>query len=337
MVNQVRQSWRDEPLRDRIAALVKVAGYGTGDPVVVGVRRGCAPPTFLTSGRTAAGEPLRVGTVVYTASVSKQITAACAAILVRRGRLDTESTLAQWMPELPGWAGTIKVRHLIHHTSGLPEGVEFDELHRAGLDRTTARVIHALVQLDHLDSTPGTRFRYCNAGYVCLAVIVERAAGQPLPDFAREHVFQPLRMRNSRYWSGPAPHPPAAAPTDPRYPAALSLGDGGVWSTAADLLRWNAALERDELGVCALVHTPGHLDDGTRLDYAWALDVRTHADCRVYRHGGLWAGLSTQLVRIADRRSSLVIIALDADEDRTVKLADAMIEELTTERPITPD
>lgn len=306
-----------------IAALIKPAGYRADDPVVVGVRFGSAPPTFL-----ATGPPLTAGTVIYAASLSKQITAACAALLVRDGRLDTESSLAQWMPELPAWAGDIKVRHLIHHTSGLPEGVDFHDLHRAGLDRTTARVIEALVHADHLDSTPGTTFRYCNAGYVFLAVIVERAAGRPLADFAREDVFQPLGMLDSRYWSGPAPHPPAAVPTDPEYPAPLSLGDGGVWSTARDLVRWNEALERDELGVSALLHTPGRLDDGTLLDYAWALGVRTHAEFRVYRHGGLWAGLSTQLVRIADQRCGFVVIALDADENRTARLADALIEEL---------
>lgn len=233
-------------LRDRIAALVELAGYGSRDPFVFGVRQGGAPAIFLTGGPIPGGKPLTVGTVVYTASLSKQITAACAALLVRRGRLDIESTLWKWMPELPAWAGAIRVRHLIHHTSGLSEGVEFDELHQAGLDRTTDAVIQTLAQLDHLDSTPGTEFRYCNAGYVCLAVIIERAAGQPFPDFAREHVFQPLGMLNSCYWSGPAPHPPGAAPTAAHYPAALSLGDGGVWSTAPDLLRWNHALQRDE-------------------------------------------------------------------------------------------
>ncbi len=82
-------------LRERTAALVKLAGYGTGDPLLVGVRQGSAPPAFLTGGRTAAGEPLTVGTVVYTASLSKQITAACAAILVRHGWLDTARS---WTP-----------------------------------------------------------------------------------------------------------------------------------------------------------------------------------------------------------------------------------------------
>jgi CubicO group peptidase (beta-lactamase class C family) len=314
------------PHRDRIAARVEQAGYGPGDALVVGV----APDTFFARGQTAAGAPLTAHTVVYTASVSKQITAAATALLVRGGRLDPESTLAHWMPELPPWAAPVKVRHLIHHTSGLPEGVDFDELDAAGLDRTTPRVVEALTRAGQLDSAPGSTFAYRNSGYVCLAVIVERAAGRPFADFAREELFEPLAMHHTRFWAGPAAHPPGAAPTAPHRPAARSLGDGGVWSTAADLLRWNRALDRDQLGVTATLQTPGRLDDGTELDYAWALDVREYAGCRVYRHGGLWAGLSVQLVRVADRRTGLVVLALDHDEDRTRRLADALIEDLTS-------
>jgi CubicO group peptidase (beta-lactamase class C family) len=309
-------------------ALIKLAGYGVHDPLIVGVQRDGAPPVFVASGRSLADEPLTAGTVLYTASLSKQITAACAALLVQEGRLDTESTLAQWMPELPTWTGAVRLRHLISHTSGLPEGFEFDDLRRAGLDRTTSGVISALVNIDHRAVSPGTAYRYSNAGYLCLAVVIERAAGRPLPEFARERVFGPLGMVNSCYWPGPAPHPPGAAPLDPQYPAPLSLGDGGVWSAAAELMRWNQAMQRDELGVSALLQTPGRLDDGTELDYAWALDVREHAGRRIYWHGGRWAGLSTQLVRFADECSSFVIIALDDDEDRTATLATAMIEEL---------
>jgi CubicO group peptidase (beta-lactamase class C family) len=317
-------------LRERVAALIGVAGYGVDDPLVVGVQRDNASPVFLVGGRTLAGESLTADAIVYTASLSKQITAACAALLVQEGRLDIESSLAQWMPELPAWADAVRLRHLISHTSGLPEGVEFDDLHRARLDRTTDGVIGALVRVDHLDSAAGTEFRYCNAGYLCLAVIVGRAAGRPLADFAREHVFVPLGMVDSRYWSGPASHPPGAVPLDSHCPAPLSLGDGGVWSTAADILRWNQALERDELGVSAILQAPGRLDDGTWLDYAWGLDVREHVGRRIYRHGGRWAGVSAQLVRLADQGSSFVIIALDDDEDRTAALANAMIEELIT-------
>ncbi|MEV0165188.1 serine hydrolase domain-containing protein [Nonomuraea fuscirosea] len=322
------ESTPESRLHDRITALTRTAGYRAHDPLIVGVQHDNAPPIFLTSGRTLAGKPLTPNTIVYTASLSKQLTAACAALLVRQDRLDTDSTLAQWMPELPAWADTVRVGHLLSHTSGLPEGIEFDDLHRTKQDHTTPGVIHALTHLDHLVGTPGTEFRYCNAGYVCLAVIIERATSHPLPDFARDHLFTPLGMTATRFWPGPSPHPPGAAPLDPHYPAPLSLGDGGVWSTAPDLIRWNQALERDELGVSTLLQTPGHLDDGTELDYAWALGIREHAGRRLYQHGGGWAGLTTRLVRLSGQRSSFVIIALDDNQDRTNTLATALIEEL---------
>ncbi|AGZ43926.1 beta-lactamase [Actinoplanes friuliensis DSM 7358] len=298
---------------DQVASLVRLAGYGPRDPVLVGAQLDDAPPVLLPGGRA----PL-----VYIASLSKQFTAACAALLVRQGRLDVESSLARWMPELPAWAATVRVRHLIHHTSGL----SFDEARHAECDRTTAGVLAAL---DHLDSRPGTEFRYSNAGYVCLATVVERAAGQPLPRFAQDHLFAPLALNDTRYWSGPAPHPPGAAPTDHRHPAPLSLGDGGVWSTTPDLLRWNQALDHDELGISALLHTPGHLDDGTPLDYAWGVGVRTRGNDRIHRHGGSWPGVTAQLVRIPSRRSGFVVLALDNNQDRTAALAEAMLQALT--------
>ncbi|WP_432523223.1 serine hydrolase domain-containing protein [Kineococcus sp. SYSU DK006] len=314
-------------LRARIAALIGQAGYGPDDAVVAGVQVGDAPATCVARGRTAEGIPVAAGTVVHTASLSKQVTSACVALLVRQGRLDVAADLARWMPELPTWAGGIRVRHLVHHTSGLPDVLDFHELERRGRDRTTGDVLRSLLEVDHLDSAPGTTFRYCNAGYVCLARVVERAGGRALADFADEQVFRPLRMLDSRFWSGPGRHPPGAAPTDPRSPAALSTGDGGLWSTAADLLRWNEALLGDELGISDLLHEPGRLEDGTPLDYAWGTGVRTRGGHLVHRHGGLWAGVSAQLLRSPGTRRSAVVLALDHDEDRTTALADALLDQ----------
>jgi CubicO group peptidase (beta-lactamase class C family) len=303
-----------------VPGLVDAAGYQSTAPVVVGAQ--LVDPIFHGGGGLTADRG------IYTASLSKQITAACAALLVRQGRLDTDATLAQWMPELPAWARTVRLRHLIHHTSGLPEGVHIDDILRNEPARTTDAVIRALTRRDHLDRTPGTAYAYCNAGYVCLGVVVSRAAGRPLPDFAQEHVFGPLGMAGTRFWTGPAPHPPGAAPLDPSYPAPLSLGDGGVWSTARDLLRWNRSLLSDDLGVAELTHTPGRLEDGTLLDYAWGVGVRSHHGHRSYWHGGSWPGVTAQLVRIPEKDAGLVVVALDDDSERATKLATAVVDGL---------
>jgi CubicO group peptidase (beta-lactamase class C family) len=310
--------------------LVGAAGYGRTEPVVVGVQRRDAAPLFVAQGRTRTGEPLSGTTPAYTASLSKQVTAACAALLARRGALDMEGALSDWLPELPAWAGTVRLRHLVHHTGALPPDTE---IAAGGADHTSRHVIDALCRVPALGRRPGSSYAYSGAGYTCLAAAVERAAGRPLPDFARRHLFGPLAMTRTCFWPGPAPSPPGAAPLASPHPAPLSLGDGGVWSTAADLLRWCRALDADRLGVSALLHTPGRLDDGTLLDYAWGMGVRSHAGHRYYRHGGGWPGLRALLARCPDLGLSLVTLALADDTERRVPLADSLLELLADPTP----
>ncbi|MFI7134168.1 serine hydrolase domain-containing protein [Nonomuraea sp. NPDC050153] len=311
----------------RMTALVSGAGYRSHEPIVVGVRRRGTPPILLAQGLTATGEPVTATTLAYAASLSKQMTAACAALLVRHGALDLESPLSRWLPQLPPWAGAIRLRHLVHHTAALPADAEVDALIDG--DRTTPGIIRALTRFPALDRRPGTEHVYSNAGYVCLAAVVERAADTPLRDFARRHLFGPLEMADTRFWSGPDPTPPGAAPLARPHPAPLSLGDGGVWTTLGDLLRWGQALNADELGVSGLMQAPGRLDDGTPIDYAWGIGVRSHAGHRVYRHGGGWPGLRAAHARVPDLDLTVALIAIDDHTERRVPLLDSLLDAVT--------
>jgi CubicO group peptidase (beta-lactamase class C family) len=276
---------------------------------------------------------LTVATRVYTASLSKQFTAACAALLAQAGRLDMETPLARWLPELPSWASSIRLRHLVHHIAGLSADIHIDAPLKGNQDRTTAAVVAAVCRFRSLHRPPGTAFAYSNASYVCLALAVERAAGRPLPDFARHHLFGPLGMHDTLFWPGPEPMPPASTPLAAAHPAPLSLGDGGAWSTATDLLRWSQAMNADALGISVLLQTPGRLDDGRPLDYRWGIGVRTHGGHPTYRHGGGRPGLRLLLARMPDLKISLVIIAPADDTERRVPLADAVLNVLTSPPP----
>lgn len=311
-------------LTRRLAALIARARYGSREPVIAGMHGQGGPPVFAAQGLTGTGEPVGPGTLVYAASLSKQITAGCAALLVHEGALDMEDTLARWLPGLPDWAGTVRLRHLLHHTAGMPDA-RVDAIIGGTADRTSGAALSALAQVRALAAVPGTAYAYSGAGYICLAAAVERAAGQPLPEFAAQRIFIPLGMSSTCYWPGPAPAPPGAAPLAAVHPAPLSLGDGGVWSTASDLLRWGQALNADELGISQLMQTEGSLDDGTPVGYAWGLGVRSHGGYRVYRHGGGWPGLRALLARVPDLDQSLVIIALADDSERRTDLADSML------------
>ncbi|MEV0143745.1 MULTISPECIES: serine hydrolase domain-containing protein [unclassified Nonomuraea] len=159
--------------------------------------------------------------------------------------------------------------------------------------------------------------------------MVERAVSRPLPEFALRRLFAPLAMADTCYWPGPDPTPPGAAPLARPHPAPLSLGDGGVWSTVSDLLGWSQALNADELGISALMQTPGRLDDGTPIDYAWGIGVRSHAGHRVYRHGGGWPGLRALQARVPDLDLSVVLIAIADHTERRVGLLDSLLDEMT--------
>ncbi|MEU8144018.1 serine hydrolase domain-containing protein [Nonomuraea sp. NPDC048901] len=308
----------------RMTTLVSEAGYRSDEPIVVGMRQGGAPPVLL-----AQGLSVTAATLAYAASLSKQMTAACVALLAQDGVLDMESTLSRWLPQLPAWAGTIRLRHLVHHTAALPPDSEIDAIISGDADRTSPGIIQALAQFPDLDHRPGTEHRYSNAGYVCLAAVVERAADTPLPDFAERHLFVPLAMAGTRYWPGPDPTPPGAAPLARLHPAPLSLGDGGVWTTLSDLLRWGHALNADELGISELMQTPGRLDDGTPIDYAWGIGVRSHAGHRVYRHGGGWTGLRALHARVPDLDLSLALLALNDHTERRVPLLNGLLDAVT--------
>jgi CubicO group peptidase (beta-lactamase class C family) len=297
---------------------------------VVGVQRAGESPAFSTQGLTAT-------TIVYAASLSKQMTAACTALLVRDGNLDMDAPLSDWLSELPGWAQSVRLRHLVHHTAALPDDTDLARHETAAeghLDFTTQSRIAALAQFPTLDGVPGTRYAYSNAGYVCLALVVQRACGEPLAAFAQRHIFGPLAMANTFFWSGPQPSPAQAAPLAHVHPAPLSLGDGGVWSTATDLLRWSQAFNVDELGISTMLQTPGRLDDGTVLDYAWGLGVRSHAGYRVFSHGGGWPGVRSKLAHVPDVKASVLAVALHDDTDHVVTVVDDLLDTVTQTPPL---
>ena len=254
--------------------LIRAAGYGPATGVAVGISsRGARAWAGLGA--------LDVDDAAYAGSLAKQFTGACAALLVREGAIEVEASMRRWLPDLPAWAESIRVRHLVHHTAGLPTtDAVWDRMEQNGeTEWTSDGVIAALSTLEP-ETPPGAVYAYSNGGYICLARIVERASGDSLADFARERLFEPVDMSATTF------SPPEAALLEVLgTPAPLSVGDGGLWTTVRDLVRWNDALIRDTLGLSDTIHRPGALDDGTPLDYAWGVRVFDDGGIRLESHG----------------------------------------------------
>jgi len=194
------------------------------------------------------------------ASVTKPLTATAVTLLVRDGKLRYEDTLADLFPAFPAYGKRITVRHLLTHTSGLPDYetlMEAAERGRAPI-WTADRQIHDDEVLALLRGetkglfTPGTSWAYSNSGYVVLGLVVARVSGKPFGDFLRLRVFAPLEMEDTlayekgrnevrRRAHGHTRDGDGIREAD-QSPTSATLGDGGVYSSLEDLAKWDEAL-----------------------------------------------------------------------------------------------
>ena len=263
---------------------------------------------------------------MYVASVAKQLVAVLAAQQVLAAQLHSEDRVIDLLPALPTWAAAIRVRHLIHHTSGLPATARVlaavgghEEQHL-----TNALVLHGLRCLSGADAPAGSAFVYSNVGYIVLAEIVCTVAATPLPDLAHRALFAPLGMTASRL----ATEQDEDVTKQTRPPR--TLGDGGLWTSASDLLTWLDALNHDGFGadLTRLVQTPGRLDDGTPLSYAWGVTAHPGPAGTTYTHGGNWPGWSAKTIRRPATRTAVALLTTSNDVDAVSRAAVYLHEQL---------
>ena len=306
-----------------------VARAGLLDPAAAVVVACTSPSTGVltwSSARPEPGDVFDTTTPMYAGSVTKQLVGVLVAQQVMAGRLRPHDRVVDLLPTLPAWAEPIRVRHLLHHTSGLPAMARV--LTAAGLDdeqhSTNDLVLRGLTALAAPEAPAGSVFAYSNVGYVVLAEALRAVTGAALPVLARQSLFGPLGMTASRLGSQEQSRPPAGAQTPG------TVGDGGWWVSASDLLTWLDALNRGHLGadLTELVQAPGHLDDGTPLNYAWGVTARPSPAGTSYTHGGHWPGWSAKTVRRPSAGTAVALLTQSDDVEAVSEAGLALHESL---------
>lgn len=278
----------------------------------------------FVSGSWPDGRAVARDDLFYGASLAKQVTGAAIALLVRRGQIDPDAAVGRFLVDLPPWASRVTVRQLLGHTGGLPPAGEFEANQ---LRWTNGHVIDALKVLAAAPFAAGSAFAYSNAGYVCLARIVETATGLAFGSFAEQSLFRPLGIEGMRFLPKLAVvKQPQASLMGPVMP--LSTGDGGLWTTAEAYARWLDHQNRDTFDIASLVTQPGRLSDGRVTDYGWGIGIRAFRNHAIFSHGGGWAGAFAKAVRCPDLGLSIVGFAADAAADRIGALIDALFARL---------
>ena len=278
--------------------------------------------------------PIRPSTVFYIASTSKQFTAASIALLAKQNKLSLDDDIRKYLPELPVYESPVTIRHLIHHTSGIPDYLELLGLAGQRLDDVHGEeeILELLSRQKSLSFKPGDQFLYSNSGYFLLAVIVKRVSGKSLAQFAEEQIFLPLGMTHSRF------HDSRTRLVKNRAQGYFSskegefrnyltqfdrVGDGGLMTTVEDLYRWDQALENGTLGgkdFADSLLTQGQLNNGSVLSYGFGLMIGQQGGLKTVSHGGSFIGFKSELLRIPEQRLSVICLCNHNAADAT-KLA----------------
>jgi CubicO group peptidase (beta-lactamase class C family) len=199
--------------------------------------------------------PVRMDTIFDIGSITKQFTAAAILILESDGKLRVTDPISKYLENVPEDKAGITLHHLLTHTSGLAMGFGGD------YEKVSRQALVSRAMASELQSPPGQRHAYSNAGFSLLAATVEVISGQSYETFLRERLFRPAQMTSSGYFfSEQTMRRLARGYRDgedwgigAQRAAATGadfwnlLGNGGIHSTLGDLYKWVTALERGKV------------------------------------------------------------------------------------------
>jgi len=267
-------------------------------------------------------EPVKSETIFQLASVSKQFTAAAIMLLYSDGLLDFDDLLVKYIPELP--YTTIKISHLLHHISGLPNYMYLvDKYWKQANDPDNDDVVNLLGKYKlPLFFKPGSRYDYSNTGYVMLATVVERITGLSLNEFLQKRIFRPLEMNNTFAYSSADSNVQRlqidgfkslrsgyVRIQDSHHDG--PVGDKGICSTSGDLLKWDNALYEGTIldhELLQIAFSPVITDNGKEVPYGFGFRLKECEGSKVVYHNGIWEGSRINFHRFIDQGNTIIVL-----------------------------
>ena len=253
-------------------------------------------------------------------SVTKQFTAAAILMLQERGKLDINEKVGAYWADAPDRWGAITLRHLLNHTSGIPNVTDFDDFGKWKYLPTTRDEMIARFAGSELEFAPGEKWSYSNSGYLLLAAVVEEVSDQSYSDFVEENIFTPLGMEDTaidltaqivpKRASGYSPS--GNGPLNADYvDMGIPSGAGALYSTTEDLLKWQRGLFGGELlkpETVALMTAPS-VEAMPGSSYAMGVLVTKDEDGTLIWHGGGIEGFNAFLAHDPERDITVAVLA----------------------------
>jgi CubicO group peptidase (beta-lactamase class C family) len=349
------------------AAAADAVSQGVTAGMVIGIAHNGYPAAIRAYGFSDLEHkvPTNPSTVYRIGSITKQFTAAALLLLAEEGKLSIDDPLSKYLPGFP--RGTeVTLRHLLTHTSGLRGYLSEEYFAReARLDRTTGETVAYIAALESpYRFDPGTGWRYANSGYELLGAVIEKVSGQPFAKFLKDRILDPVGLSNTSMDDLTEIVPHRARGYDRVQGSAgkfqnatfISMSQAGaagaMRSTAADLMKWYAALLSGKVvkpRTLSLMFEPARLKDGRlasagRLPeqqtippskYGLGFELEWQGGRRVIGKSGSISGFNGWAFMYPDQKVSIVILTNTRRTTGVIapKIADAFFGALNNEPP----
>lgn len=234
-------------------------------------------------------------TLFGIASTSKQFTAAAILLLAQQGKLNINESISRYLKEVPLSKQSITIHHLLTHSSGIPGGDLIEDFELISKEEVANRIFSTPLEFE-----PGTSWRYSNAGYNLLALVIEAVSKQSFEVFLRKKLFEPYGLENTivagskkivdvEFASSLKGSIDYGSPGQWKYNI-RTLGGGNIFSTVTDLNRWfqvlrnNKFLKKEYIKLMFSPQIQVHKDEW--YGYGWFVFKDSEASIRMIEHGG---------------------------------------------------
>jgi CubicO group peptidase (beta-lactamase class C family) len=269
--------------------------------------------------------PVATDTAFHLASVGKQISAVAVMLLVKEGKISLEDLVAKHLPQFRGWGARVKVKHLLYHTSGVPD--YYEDIEDTYKRPTNAQALKYLKSLGYLEFRPGAKFSYSNSGYDTVGALIQAVSKQKFSDFVDEKIFHPLEMSNTYAFNNARREASKRAIgyysedgvyyKDDTSPLNGLHGSGSIYSSVEDMAKYDAALFSGNLlpeSLRAQLFVSGKTNKGTSIRYGLGWELGNES-APYYGHSGAWMGFSTYYLHYPARKLSVIVVSNDTDAD----------------------
>lgn len=265
--------------------------------------------------------PTTPATVFQSASLGKQFTAAVVLLLAHDGKLALDDPIARYLSGTPAAWQSITIRHLLTHTSGIPDYESDSTWMDFRRDYTDVELLRIFARHPPLFA-PGDDWSYSNTGYVLLGMIIGAVTGAHWSEFARARIFRPLGMETARVISedeiilnraaGYEVVGGALKNQEWVSPSLNRTADGSLYLTVLDLAKWDAALYGTELlsdSLKQLMWAPVRLNDGTTASHGFGWFLLDQPGRRAVESDGAWQGFRSYFGRFVSDSLTVIVLA----------------------------